>query len=435
MEIKQWIEKFPILKQVAEAQEIIWLNPSFSSVHSVHTAVINEDIAEEARERFERFKPWMKDVFSFEDPYRSPLTEIGDLQQKLQIRGRLFIKQDSELPVAGSIKARGGFHEVFAWAEELALQEGLLTGYADDYRKLNTPEAKALFSSYTIAVGSTGNLGMSIGIMGAALGFQSKVHMSKDAKAWKKDKLRSNGVQVLEYEDDYSRAVEEGRQQCQQEQTCHFVDDERSKLLFAGYTTAASELAEQLRNAEVYPSEEHPLFVYLPCGVGGGPGGVAFGLKRLFGEHVHCFFAEPTHSPAMLLGLITEKHEQICVQDIGLDNQTEADGLAVGRPSALASNVMKPLLSGACTIEDSRLYDYLVLLMDTEQIYLEPSALAGMAGPQKVAASNYMKTNGVNPETVTHIIWGTGGGLVPESVRKEEYTKGKSREESRDESN
>lgn len=435
MEMQQWIEKLPVLKKVAAAQEIMWLNPSFSPGHSVHTKIINEEIAEEAIKRFERFKPWMKDVFFFEEPYRSPLTEIRDLQQKLQIGGRLFIKRDSELPVAGSIKARGGFHEVFAWAEELALKEGLLTGYEDDYRKLNTPEAKALFSSYTIAVGSTGNLGMSIGIMGAALGFQSKVHMSKDAKAWKKDKLRNNGVQVLEYADDYSRAVEEGRRQCQQEQTCHFVDDERSKLLFAGYTTAAPELAEQLREAAVYPSAKQPLFVYLPCGVGGGPGGVAFGLKRLFGEHVHCFFAEPTHSPAMLLGLITEEHERICVQDIGLDNQTQADGLAVGRPSALASDVMQPLLSGAYTIADGRLYDYLVLLMDTEQIYLEPSALAGMAGPRKAEASDYMKANEINPETVTHIIWGTGGGLVPESVREKEYTKGKSHKESGDESN
>ncbi len=333
------------------------------------------------------------------------------------IKGRLFLKCDNELPVAGSIKARGGFHEIFTWAEKLALQAGILTSKEDDYSKLLHEESRKIFSRYSIAVGSTGNLGLSIGIMSAELGFTIDVHMSQDAKEWKKELLREKGVNVHEYETDYSAAVAQGRKQCEADPRCHFVDDENSVHLFAGYSAAALEVKEQLEEQGITVSKERPLYVYLPCGVGGGPGGVAFGLKHVFGEHVRCYFAEPVQSPCMLLGLLTGKHADISVQDVGLDNITEADGLAVGTPSSFVGKVMDPLLSGIYTIRDDVLYHYLRILKDTEGTYLEPSALAGMAGPYR--------TNNQDKSNAIHIVWGTGGALVPEEVRTDGYDKGK----------
>ena len=160
---------------------------------------------------------------------------------------------------------------------------------------------------------------------------------------------------------------------------------------------------------------DHPLYVYLPCGVGGGPGGVAFGLKLAFGDNVHCFFAEPTHSPCMLLGVYTGLHDEIAVQDLGIDNVTAADGLAVGRASGFVGRAMERLLDGFYTLSDQSMYDLLGWLAQEEGIRLEPSALAGMAGPLRVQAD----------ANTTHLVWATGGGMVPEDEMAKYLAKGK----------
>ena len=89
----------------------------------------------------------------------------------------------------------------------------------------------------------------------------------------------------------------------------------------------------------------------------------------------------------MLLGVHTGLHDAIAVQDLGIDNLTAADGLAVGRASGFVGRAMERLLAGFYTLSDQEMYDLLGLLARDEEIRLEPSALAGMAGPWRVAAN------------------------------------------------
>ena len=208
---------------------------------------------------------------------------------------------------------------------------------------------------------------------------------------------------------------------------CHFVDDENSKTLFLGYAVAGGRVAKQLKDMSIPVDKEHPLFVYLPCGVGGGPGGVAFGLKLLYGDNVHCFFAEPTHAPCMTLGLATGLHDAICVQDFGIDNHTAADGLAVGRPSRFVGRAVAPFLSGSYTVTDERLYRLLKDMADTENIRLEPSALAGVPGMGLICAGAgqaYAQAHGLDLANTTHIAWATGGRMVPADIWQDYYHKG-----------
>ena len=420
--------KDEIVKKIAEKKEIAWINKKEIEYREYEKNLpFSDEELKDAEERLKRFAPFIKKSFPETEEtngiIESPLEPIFSMQKELErkyeteIPGKLYLKMDSHLPVAGSIKARGGVHEVLKHAEDLAIEAGMLS-VTDDYSILADEKFKKFFSGYKVQVGSTGNLGLSIGITSAALGFEVIVHMSADAKQWKKDMLRSKGVTVIEYEDDYGKAVEEGRKNSDADPKSYFVDDEKSINLFLGYTVAASRLKKQFDEKGIVIDEEHPLLVYIPCGVGGAPGGVAYGLKRIFKENAYIFFVEPTLSPCMILGMETGLHEGISVRDIGITGITHADGLAVGRPSGLVGRIMDSILSGIFTLEDYKLYDYLRCLDSTENKRIEPSSCAAFEGVitlmKDETTRKYIEEKiGKNIENAYHVCWATGGRMVP----------------------
>ncbi|MBR2674371.1 MAG: D-serine ammonia-lyase [Mogibacterium sp.] len=423
------------LDRIKNAEELCWINPCrVPAAEGLSQIDFSADDVADAEARLERFAPLIMHYFPETRGdggiIESPLTELEDMKAVLneegaRLTGRLFLKRDSDLKVSGSVKARGGVYEVLKHTEDLAIENGILTGIGDDYLKLASEEARKVFSRHKVQVGSTGNLGMSIGIMSAALGYEAIVHMSMDAKQWKKDLLRARGAIVVEYEGDYGAAVEQGRAESDADPMSYFVDDENSAALFLGYAVAAGRMKRQFKAQGIEIDQNHPLFVYLPCGVGGAPGGVTFGLKLLFGDNVHCFFVEPVNCPCMLVGLETGEMNNICVQDIGLSGRTEADGLAVGRPSGLICQMMNLLMAGEFTVDDSRLNEYLRKLYKSENLYIEPSACAAFIGPATISidedAKRYLRQNELEDKMAdaVHVAWATGGSMVPQYVRNE----------------
>lgn len=435
---QEWIQQYPVIQKLIDLEVTDWFNPNVLSAKEglAHVGLTVEDV-DDAAIRLKRWAPYLAQVFPQTQKtlgiLESPIVAVTKMQDKLdeingfKNTGKLWCKLDSHLPISGSIKARGGIYEVLKYAEKLALEHGLIT-INDDYRKLDTPEARALFGKYKIAVGSTGNLGLSIGMMSARLGFQASVHMSADARQWKKDKLRSHGVTVVEHKSDYSVAVAQGRKEAEKDPSMYFVDDENSSSLFLGYAVAARRLAGQFKTYDVVVDEDHPLIAYLPCGVGGGPGGVAFGLKTVFGDNVKCIFAEPTHCPSMFLGVLTGEHDNVSVQDFGIDNLTAADGLACGRPSAFVGSRMQYLIDGYYTVTDETMYRDVALLSHIEDLQIEPSSATALEGAYHVLRNKqYLQNAGLTPERLanaTHLAWITGGNMVPKDEMDSYISKG-----------
>ncbi len=406
--MKELIEKLQGRKQ------IWWENPRYNSLdQNIKEVILSSKDMEDARQRWERFAPLIKRLYPDISKGRidSPLVELKNFPHMLEerfgveIQGRVFAKLDCSLPIAGSIKARGGIYEVLKFAENILLKEGLIS-LEDDYTKIiEDPSIKEVMAKYTVVVGSTGNLGLSVGIMARALGLRAEVHMSRDAKEWKKDLLRKYGAEVVEHDSHYSYAVEQGRRRCEGDDYAYFVDDEHSKELFLGYSTAAFYLEEQLKYYHLHPSPSFPLCVYLPCGVGGAPGGISFGLAQLLGKRVRSYVAEPVGAPCVTLSLITDK-DKVSLSDFDIPFATEADGLAVPSPSPLALPIIKNVVAGAYTISDEDMFWALYVLKETEDLKIEPSAAASIGGVVLTERNLNIPCN--------HIIWLTGGAFVPE---------------------
>ena len=389
-----------LLGALEAQQEVSWAcNPDHVSDARDATVIAS---VEEAAARLDRFAPWIAETFpDTAQPPRpgrieSALEPIPDTQSyvaelmDLPLPGELWVKRDDSLPISGSIKARGGIHEVLRLAEE----------YPD-------PTARA---ELTLSVASTGNLGLSVGTIGPRLGFPTVVHMSTEAKQWKKDSLRAGGATVIEHPGLFTETVAAARDAAADDPATFFIDDENSPGLFAGYAVAGQRLKAQFDALGRTFTPEAPLHVYLPCGVGGGPGGVAFGLKLAFGDNVHCHFVEPVASPCFMLGAATGKGAAVNCADYGLSGRTVADGLAVQSPSPFAFEHASHLISGFHTVDDVTILASVNWLERTAGMSVEPSAASGLTIPWRLPAGDI-------PENTTHLVWLTGGALIPDRDR------------------
>ena len=104
----------------------------------------------------------------------------------------------------------------------------------------------------------------------------------------------------------------------------------------------------------------------------------------------------------MFIGVHTGAHDQLAVQDFGIDNLTAADGLAVGRPSGFVGERMQYLIDGYYTVSDENMFRGVALFDRSEDVQCEPSSATSFFGPGAIGRAG------------THLAWITGGAMVPE---------------------
>ena len=121
MDITKFVEREPVLKEVAEKKETVWINKKKKAGEEVwKNFPFDENDIKDAEDRLKRFAPLLMEYFddtkATNGIIESPLKKIPNmekvLKEKTSLEGNLYLKMDSHLAVAGSIKARGGIYEV-----------------------------------------------------------------------------------------------------------------------------------------------------------------------------------------------------------------------------------------------------------------------------------------------------------------------------------
>ncbi len=393
-----------IIARLRRDETVVWFSRGPARVSEITEAEIAD-----ARARFDRFASVLSALFpdeSWDGRIVSPLLEWRDPGDGLP---DLLIKADHQLPITGTIKARGGLHEVLCWIEDVA-GTGFLFD-ADGPIHVSLQGVRRRLGRHKVVVASTGNLGFSIGRFARAFGAAAEVHMSRDAKDWKKTRLAALGAEVIEHDGDYSDTVAAARRSADRD-GAYFVDDERSRRLLLGYAPAARELADQLAARGVEVGAACPLIVYLPCGVGGAPGGVTAGLKLIYGEHVSVVWVEPTVSACVMVALVGGGRAR-SVYELGLDNRTVADGLAVPKASQLVLDLVGDAIDAAVGATDAEMLRWVRRAHERRGLRLEPSAAAGLAGVLPFLRARTSEQERP-PATATHVVWTTGGALLPD---------------------
>jgi D-serine dehydratase len=91
---------------------------------------------------------------------------------------------------------------------------------------------------------------------------------------------------------------------------------------------------------------------------------------------------------------------------------------------------MQRSIDGYYTVSDEELYRLLALLDSSEGLRLEPSALAGVPGMARVLneQQGYRARMNLTPTRMahaTHLVWATGGSMVPAAEMAAYLAKGR----------
>ncbi len=268
----------------------------------------------------------------------TPLVFSPSLSDRLQ--AEVWLKYEFANPI-GVFKLRGGLN----LAESLSSGErgaGLVTA-------------------------STGNHGQSIAYSARATGIPATVFVPVGANADKVASMRRLGAEVIESGANVDEALAAALERASGSgaRYVHVADE---PALIAGVGTAALEVLERQR-----PDTD---LVIVPVGAGSGACGWIV-VRDGLGHSAEIWGVQSAQAPAAHDGWVEG-------MPLERSNETRAEGLATGRAFPFPQAILRRGLGDFLLVDDDRIEDALVELIDTQHVLVEPAGAAALAAAQAV---------------------------------------------------
>lgn len=306
----------------------------------------------------------------------TPLHRLRGLAAALGI-GELLIKDESTRFGLRAFKGVGGAYAVYRLLKARAESLGLGDCTAQDFIERRHPEVSA---GLTVCCATTGNHGRSLARAAQLFGCHCTIYVPESTTQGRIDALRERGAHVVRHPGNYDEAVMQAEVDAKANgwfiisDTAYEGHTDTPRDVMHGYRVIVDEVVQQLANGPL------PTHVFIQTGVGG--------IAAAFAAH----FWEVWNTDRPRLVVVESKEAACMLRSAQADRlvdltgamNTRLAGLAAGRPSTLAWDVLRVGCDDFVTIADAAsLCAMRVLASGTDG---DPPVVSGEAGAAGLGA-------------------------------------------------
>jgi diaminopropionate ammonia-lyase len=306
----------------------------------------------------------------------TPTRRLRGLAAALGI-AELHVKDESTRFGLRAFKGVGGAYAVYqllrARAERLELSDCTV----QDFIEQRHPQVSA---GLTLSCATTGNHGRSLARAAQMFGCHCRIYVPEATTQGRVDALVALGAQVVRHQGNYDEAVLQAEADAKANgwfiisDTAYVGHVDTPRDVMHGYRVIVDEVVRQLSSASP------PTHVFIQTGVGG----IAAAFAAHFWEvwktaRPRLVVVESKEAPCML-----RSAEADCLVDLTGPMDTRLSGLAAGRPSTLAWEVLRVACDDFVTIADGASLSAMRILASGTRG--DPPVIAGEAGAAGLGA-------------------------------------------------